>query len=315
MKVAFTVSSSYSGSTLLSLLLNAQPDIGTVSEFDALGDILRDKDFVCSCGEEIRRCPFFKEVERILNEQGIDFSIERIHEMLEVHPQPLIQRLLVGRLPYFRPRWLEKLRDATVRSIPHYRTLERRFFEKNEALMKAVVELQGATIFLDANKDVYRMQLLARHFDVKPIYIFKNGIAGVYSYHKNAAARGYPWTMEQASRVWFRQQLLICHSLKYFEGDYLQTSYSTLCQDVEGTVRRITEFLGVGFSPARELAWTKHHVIGNRMRLTDLSVIREDERWKSSLSEADIAVYRSVYKQYAPRIRALNEELFGHIWH
>ena len=43
MKLAYITSSSYSGSTLLSFILNSNPEISTISEFDIMDEIKRIK--------------------------------------------------------------------------------------------------------------------------------------------------------------------------------------------------------------------------------------------------------------------------------
>jgi hypothetical protein len=296
------------------MLLNAQPDIGTISEFDARGDIARNPDFMCSCGTPIRDCPFFTALVRKVNERGLDFSIDKLHEILLVHENPLIDRMLVGRLPYVRGTRAEMLRDSMVGFLPFYRKRALRFFERNDTLIRTILELQHASVFADANKDPHRMLLLSQRFDVKPVYIFKNGIAGVYSIVKNSARMGTPVTVGRASRRWFREQIGIANALNRMRTDYLQITYSDLCEDVAGTLKRITTFLGVAYKPVADLASTDHHIVGNRMRLGNISEIREDVSWKENLADQDIEVYRSTYREYAPLLKALNAEVLEHIW-
>jgi hypothetical protein len=177
------------------------------------------------------------------------------------------------------------------------------------------MELQGASVYHDANKDPYRMLLLARRFDVKPIYIFKNGVAGVFSYVKNAVKRGKTRTVREASERWFREQIAISRALKAGFGDaFFQIGYSELCRDVPNALRRITEYLGTSYEPVEDLASYEHHVIGNAMRLSVLTEVREDESWRNGLSESDLAAYRAVYDEFAPSVENVNPRLLEQIW-
>lgn len=316
LRIAYTVSSSYSGSTLLSMLLNTQPDIGTISEFDARGDILTQPDFMCSCGEPIRRCPFFTALEERVRAKGVDFRVDHLYDVLRVHPHPMVDRLLAGRLPHHMGGGrAEAVRDGIVPLFPPYRRLVERFFRRNGAVMESILELQNGRVFADANKEPQRMVLLARRFDVRPIYIYKNGVAGVYSMVKNAAKMKAPVSVARASRRWFHEQIAISRALRRMNVEALQLSYSDLCADVEGTMRRIAAFLGIDFVPFKDVSSTEHHIVGNRMRLTGVSEIREDVSWKENFSASDLEMYRRAYGEYAPRLRALNPDVLEHVWH
>ena len=60
-RLVYILAASHSGSTLLGMLLAAQPDVCTVGELKltALGDVER---YVCSCGQRIRECTFWQEI-------------------------------------------------------------------------------------------------------------------------------------------------------------------------------------------------------------------------------------------------------------
>jgi hypothetical protein len=72
--MAHIVFSSFSGSTLLSLILNAHPAIGTISEFNAMDDIANNTDFRCSCGELIGECSFFVRLRDAIRAKGLTLT-------------------------------------------------------------------------------------------------------------------------------------------------------------------------------------------------------------------------------------------------
>lgn len=315
LKIAYIVSSSYSGSTLLSFILNAHPRIGTISEFDRMDEIVDDPDFLCSCGSKLRSCPFFRDLGNDLRRQGLAFAVDDMDMMLRVHPNWRMNQLLVEKPPLIQSSTLEDLRDRLVDLLPVVRRKKRAYYARNEAFMRAVLRLQNADTFLDANKDPYRMRFLAGRFDVYGIYLFKNGIAGAYSYIKNTAHSRSPLAMEAASHRWFREQITITRSLEYLRPErVIQVAYSDLCKDVRSTVRSICAVLEIeSFSP-EDYAGVPHHIIGNKMRLGNVGEISERRDWEEHLSKADIETYRAILRKYEPTLRKLNPHLLERLW-
>ncbi len=315
LKIAYIVSSSYSGSTLLSFILNAHPRIGTISEFDRMDEITADPDFLCSCGTRIRECEFFRRLESALQIRGISFAIENMDLMLGLDANWRLNQLLAEKIPMVQSSRLEDLRDAVVDLLPGLSRKKRACYARNEAFMRAILELQGADIFLDANKNPYRMRFLAKRFDVFAIYLFKNGIAGAYSYIKNTAASRSPLSIDGASHRWFEEQITISRSLRYLPPNrVIQIAYSDLCRDVRSTVRSICTLIGIDeFSPD-DYAKVPHHIIGNKMRLGNVGEIKERRDWEDRLSESDVERYRSIMRTYESSLRKLNPKLLDNLW-
>jgi len=315
MKIAYIVSSSYSGSTLLSFILNAHPKIGTISEFDRMHDIGSNPEFLCSCGLRIRQCPFFVELESLLRGQGFRFAIDDMDMTLSLHGNWRINQILAEKIPLFQSSGLENLRSRIVDSIPYFTDKKETFYTRNDAFMRAILDLQKAEIFLDANKNPYRLRVLRKRYDVRAIYLFKNGIPNVYSYVKNTADSSHPLGVEAATRRWFEEQITISRSLKYLDPTrVLQVSYTDMCNDVPATAKRICELLDIEYAPLDNYAHVPHHIIGNRMRLGKISEIKERTDWKERLSRADVEQYRRVAEKCLPALRAVNPAVTEHIW-
>ena len=51
---------SFSGATLLTLLLSAHPEIATVAEMSGLIDSVDPDEYLCSCGKKIKCCNFWQ---------------------------------------------------------------------------------------------------------------------------------------------------------------------------------------------------------------------------------------------------------------
>jgi len=74
-RLVYILASSYSGSTLLTLLLANHPEISTIGELkaSALGDVGK---YVCSCGRPILECRFWKQVGAKMAAMGAEFRLE-----------------------------------------------------------------------------------------------------------------------------------------------------------------------------------------------------------------------------------------------
>lgn len=317
MKIVYIVSSSYSGSTLLSFLLNSHPEVGTISEFDNMEMIANNPDYQCSCGQKIRSCQFFNNLKQRLNNRGIEFELDNMDMMLKLHNNERINRLLTGRFPKLQSTLIEKLRDQFVDMVPSFRFTKERYYIRNRAFMKEILNLWKASIFLDATKDPYRMLFLDKKFDTKVIYLFKNGIAGAYSYMKAARIRNTHLEITAAAVRWFEKQITISRALLRMRPEQsLMLSYSELCQDPPKALTRIYDFLDIDSSNITDqFPDTPHHILGNAMRLTNTAEIKEKIDWIDGLSKEEKNLYRKVYEQYIGKLLSLNPDIEKHIWY
>jgi hypothetical protein len=314
MKVAYIVSSSFSGSTLLSLILNAHPAIGTISEFNAMDDIATNPDFRCSCGAKIRECPFFLRLRDAMRAKGLQFDIDDMDMMLRLSNNDRVDAFLVGRMTRLGSTPADGLRDRLVACLPNHRREKARILERNEALFQTVLDLQKASLFLDANKCPYRMLFLSQRFDVKGVYLYKNGIAGVYSYVKSALRKNTSTNIREITHRWFREQVSISRCLSRLgAGNYIQIAYSDLCNRPAETLDTICRFLEIRQLPLDNFAHAPHHVIGNAMRLGDFSQIKERLDWKENLSDAQFEEYRRTAAGCLPGLRAVNPSMIEHL--
>jgi Sulfotransferase family len=72
-------------------------------------------------------------------------------------------------------------------------------------------------------------------------------------------------------------------------GRWLTLRHEDLCREPEATLDRVLRFMGV--APAGrvpDFRSADHHIIGNRMRLSQVSEIRLDERWRTEMTAAEV---------------------------
>lgn len=284
-ELVYIVSPSFSGSTLLTFLLGTHPDVGTVGELKAtaMGDV---EAYDCSCGERIRHCGFWRRITELLGRRGNSFDVGDFGTHFRARLDSLVDRSL--RAPVQGPVF-ERARNVGLRVLPGGRRLLTRILERNRALIDAVLELQGASRFLDSSKDPVRLKYLSQsgYWNIKTIHIVRDGRGTSNSYLRHAA------TIEDATRQW-RRELEECErQLSCLPAaSWTRVHYEDLCRDVDGVLGKLFGFLGLDGSPAtRDFRSTEHHILGNYMRLRSTREITLDEKWRGALTPEQLRAF------------------------
>lgn len=280
----FLMAHSFSGSTLLSFLLGAHPEIATVGEmFIAQG--IDPETYVCSCGQRIGECPFWRRISMEMAARGIPYDVRRNEASFSTNGVGRVSHLLLSAEP--RGPVLETARSAALALIPGAkRELERRL-RINEALAEVVTGLRGARAFVDASKRPGRLLHLRRipSLDIRVIHMVRDGRAVTRSTMRNLG-RG----AEEGARSWLGAARDAERLRQRFPADrWLTLRYEDLCLDPQATLDRISSFIGVtpgGGVP--DFRSVDHHIIGNRMRLSHTSEISLDERWRTDMPAEQI---------------------------
>lgn len=287
----FLMAHSFSGSTLLSFLLGAHPEVATVGEMYISSGFDTDT-YRCSCGEPIRDCPFWLAVSREMEARGVPFDIRRGETSFRTEGAlaGFAHRLITAEPhgPLF-----ETARRAALRLLPATRREVERRLRINEALVRTVTELRGARTFVDASKRPGRLLLLSQipSFDTRVIHLVRDG-RGV----ARSTVRNLERTAEEGARSWAASVRSAEQVEKKLAAErWLTVRHEDLCRDPDAELGRIFRFLGVapGFR-VQDFRAGEHHIIGNRMRLSTASEIRLDERWKSELSREEIATVERI---------------------
>ncbi len=281
----YIASPSYSGSTLLTMLLNPHPDLGTVGELK-WGDIDLAT-YQCSCGTLLSECAFWREVGERVRARGLPFNLNRPATSFRFPGNPFANRVAQARL---RGRLFELLRSAALAVHPVSAREWPVVQAVNRAVIETTLEIQHARIFADASKDPVR----ARHmfktgdYDVRLIQLLRDGRAVMNSAIKNASE-----SPEIAVREWVRTHRQI-ERLRGELGDerVLRVRYEDLCASPRETLAAIFTF--VGLEPQDTTAHfrsTEHHVLGNRMRLRSETAITLDEKWRGTLTADQLRLF------------------------
>ena len=282
----YVTGASYSGSTLLAFLLNAHPRMASISE--AAGPLLiTDFDnYQCSCGEPFLQCGFYRELQRRMEAAGSTFDLTDWRTRFQASRYRLLDIVLTRPL---RSVLAERARDALVPLYPGYRRAIAKTALRNAHLARTVLEMTGKSVFVDAEKDSIRVKFLEQSgfFDLWVIHLVRDVRGGVNSYLKqNPQANTVPGGTE----FWKNANLNAERARRYVPAErWMRLRYDDLCADTQGSIDRITDFVGVDRAPvAEDFYAVEHHIVGSQMRLKRDATIKLDEGWKERLTDHDL---------------------------
>ncbi|MBA3036177.1 MAG: sulfotransferase [Desulfobacterium sp.] len=279
-KIAYITSSSFSGSTLLSFLMNMHPNIFTIGEMDGW-NYGPNESFLCSCGETLESCPFFTSVNEHFLSNNIKFDFRNFNTSFSLSNNAFIARLLGKEMPFWiNSSLLEKTRDKIVNLIPYYNKAIKSKLSANDVFIKAAFEYSGCDVFVDACKDPFRLRYLKNvpMLDLEVIYLVRDFRGFILSCKKNKG-----WNWRTSLNIWIRQQKTILRILDE-SLPYIKIHYEDIINSTDETLASIYSFIGVqdnGFTG--DFRSVEHHVLGNDMRLKQSGQIQKNERWKKEL--------------------------------
>jgi hypothetical protein len=280
----YILSPSYSGSTLLTYLLARHPQIATIGELKAtnMGDV---KAYTCSCGKALTACPFWRSVTDLCKQRGIPFSLDSFGTAL-TSSRWLTDRLLRARV---RGRAFESLRSIAFR-LPGVRTETAALLKQNFDLSQVLCSVQERDIFLDGSKDAPRLLLFLKSglWNVRTIFLTRDGRGVVNSFRTRrefdiqTAVSRWRRTMTEALNV--RNRL--------GPHEVIDVRYEELCRQPSEVLAVIWNWLGVpGVAPTQNFRTGDYHILGNDMRLSQVTEIRLDERWRKNLGPSELQYF------------------------
>lgn len=287
-RFVFILSPSYSGSTLLTLLLARHPRIATVGELKAtaMGDI---EQYRCSCDEAILRCAFWAELKARLAARGLPFDLRDFDTNYRRRGAALLDLAL--RMPV-QTAMGETARRLLLALAPRGRQTVQHLNSRNLAFAQAVCDIQGGDVFLDGSKEPQRFLMLLQAGVPAPrvIHIVRDGRAATNSAlgHEysdlRVAARDWRHTHAQAMRI---QRILPPDA-------FTSIRYEDLCAQPEASLDRLFRFIDLDPAQARRDDPPPHHVLGNSMRLRQLTEIRTDERWRQQMTHDQLVAFEKI---------------------
>lgn len=285
MQFVYVVSTSYSGSTLLSMLMNAHPQVVSIGELaNSIGRIIQSgktDQYYCSCGEEIKQCQFWQYVKKRCSMMGVDLDLHNFGTNLRSGFGKYADKILFC-LPWRFPI-TEVLRDEFLWHSSFFRHMLTRIIDRNLIIARAVTDVAKKKIFFDASKDptlaFYYARALNANFKI--VHLVRDPRGFLYSCVKRNKEKDFMRYIR--SWVKYNRSALRLKS-KIDSNNYLLLQYEKLCSNPAEELERICHFLNVDPVDLLELInKAQHHIIGNEMRRRSFSGLKIDEEWKSDL--------------------------------
>ena len=217
-KVLYILGGGHSGSTVLSLIIGAAPEVINAGELkfysrhsDRNFSRWKEVENRCTCGEEAVSCPFWAEVEKISPD-------------LEIRYQPGICAYLGTILSGSRSYYLDDL--VLFKNI----------------LQTAAVQFPGAKIILDTSKSLPRyLQLRANpDIDVTAIFLVRDGRGYFNSYRKRHQARSFFWLLQ-----WAGINLFALLHLAIGKDHFYWLSYDRFTREPDKYLKEINQLFSI----------------------------------------------------------------------
>lgn len=262
-RIVFVAGASFSGSTLMGLMLGSQPEAlfaGELKDYKRrMQSEIRGTGSFCSCGESRETCPFWGDVQR-------RYGLEA-----ELNPAPGFSwRNFVIGLKLLGGFGLGDERDAA------HGALVKSIFAEARA------RDPGLVYVVDTSKSIQNLDAIARTpgVEVSLVHLVRDGMAVAGSYDK----RDYPVLPAMAG--WAIGNLFVRLYARRRGLRYLAVDYGSLCRGEEGTYRALNRFLGTNIpadteAVTEQIRATRYHIVsGNgkvRRSASDFRGIRYSE--------------------------------------
>lgn len=292
--LAYLTSSSYSGSTLFTFLVNQHPKLATIGELEGWNYGIKE-DYRCSCGMPLSECPYFSSISKAYEENNLIFSPRNFNTRFSLSTNERLDRYLTQNLGASSTSLLEKARDSLLWRTPYIANKLKTTANANRVFIDHSLKYANANVFMDATKSPFRLRHLKRSnfFHLKIIYMTRDLRGQVLS-----TMNKKPIDAKTATELWIRDQENISRVLKEFPGFY-QLSYEDLCADVQETLNSVFDFMRLDrIEFSGNFRDGDHHILGNSMRVTNSSAIKPDFRWKENLTKQDLDTISNIAFDY-----------------
>jgi hypothetical protein len=246
-------------------------------------------DQYCNCGVLISSCPFWKEV----------FQELRLPDRADIHtvfPTNTIRSRLFpasyGGLLLWAP-FLFKLWKHVPQSLAQ-RNVE--ILQNHWRLIKAVNKISQCNVIVDKSMSASRLlelyHTLPESVHLKVIHLIRDGRANM-----NSMKRITQHNVSHLARQWKKVNSNInMVKSKIPQEDVYNLRYEDLCYQPAEKLQDICRFIGVKYSESmlQLQSGIQHGIGGNPMRFRGDGAISLDERWKSQLTQQDLAIFEKI---------------------
>ncbi len=272
------LNTSFSGSTLVSMLLCSQPRIIGFGDTYVMPDPEHYPKHPCTCGRWFDECPPRIAIRDAVRSGGID---NYDWDWAAATPIPKwLPWKMRNKWPFVRPS-----------SLPLYRALPeaarkvayRKYYLETELMLKGLEDTGDYDIYFDGCKSLIRVELLRTFVpDLKVLHMVRHPGAFLYHFHR--------FDQTDYNRYLGRWKRYNHHARQFAkflpEGNYRAVTYESIVQNPEAFVEQMVDFMGMTEVHAEDCARIRRpqtHIIGNRMRETADRVLDYSNTWRGKM--------------------------------
>lgn len=294
-RVGYIISYMFSGSTVLSLMLAAHPEIATVGELigvnpKILGNKQAALNYLCSCGKKVIECSFWNELSNRLKKRGINFCHPYLGTRFSFSNVSIINSLFTRSMPN---NAIQTLRERFVKTIPPFKNQFYKIASVNASSVEEILKMTGKKVLIDESKDHIHFMRLAsiQGLDVRPIFLTRDGRGVALSVRNHGIIKDF----RHAVKSWIRVNKSALRTITATKRFYLHVRYEDLCAMPSETLQKIHRFLDLDPKPwpPQNLKY-EHHVLGNDMRVMFDGVINLDTKWKYEITTQELNYFPKI---------------------
>lgn len=299
-EILYVLSDVRSGSTLLDQLLSAHPDVVSVGELHWLPAYIRQDrrlynpvhPLVCACGKTVLDCAFW---ESVRTEARCPLENLRYRPRFSMWMgRGSDERSRLKRIKHWPMRMLRKVPSAYTNPFVHHIFGGNQLARDSIFLANSILRATNKRILVDSSKSVFKFWS-AYQFEpakVKTVVLTRDYRAVAHSKMRRGE------TLDDAVLGW-RMKMMEIQALTATlgEGQCHKLKYESLCLNPDDEMRRLCEFLAIGFNPAMLARPTaNNHNIGGSPSKFDPSKreISLDTGFQSAFDEAELSRMRSL---------------------
>ena len=278
----FSMANSFSGHTLLSLLLNSH------NSLSHLGDTISSKKnakyrLSCFCGKTTNECHFWKRV----------YSWEKFESLRWNFPKNKLYKTVFYFPELFPIRWL----------LVKYKKELRDYIQLLIDFSTYVTNLTQKKYLIYGRKRIIDVRLaIASNIRTKIIHLSKSP----YEFSVSCRRRKKDIPIENFARLWLRYNNYVYKCQKQnLNTEYLHIRFSELCKNPESELQKVCDYLNVGFdSKMLEPSLVdSHHIIGADSVVTKpFSEIKKNDSGKDLITTEEKIIIRRLTSSLAEKL-------------
>ncbi len=257
---------------MLTVLLNNHPDIFSGGELCEFPSLYLKPDGLCSCGEQLRSCEFWNDVQRTFERKAPDFDVQEFASLVNLFE-----------------RW--RYAPGHIMSWPGgVRRAARRYRRYVKLQYEAIAECSGKEVLVDSSKNPMRAHLLADDEGtegIRPyfVHMIRDPRAVVRSHNR------FQKGLIKPSVMWALTNVASEYATRRRRPETLRMTYEDFCADPLSYMDRLAAAIALDPDPLRDvltgdrlLLNQGHLIAGNRLRHRGTMKLEVDTAWKTSLS-------------------------------